>query len=101
VNDANQNIPTVEYFPSKGQPNKLNFLLTTLPANLYTLTWLLPSGNLFLQSNLGTEIYDYKNNIEYPLSNIPHAVRTYPASGATAMLPLTPKNNVSVFSSKK
>lgn len=93
VNDANQNIPTVEYFPSKGQPNKLNFLLTTLPANLYTLTWLLPSGNLFLQSNLGTEIYDYKNNIEYPLSNIPHAVRTYPASGATAMLPLTPKNN--------
>ncbi|EFP84046.1 uncharacterized protein PGTG_09759 [Puccinia graminis f. sp. tritici CRL 75-36-700-3] len=93
VNDANQNIPTVEYFPSKGQPNKLNFLLTTLPANLYTLTWLLPSGNLFLQSNLGTEIYDYKNNVEYPLPNMPHAVRTYPASGATAMLPLTPKNN--------
>ncbi|OAV86872.1 hypothetical protein PTTG_01246 [Puccinia triticina 1-1 BBBD Race 1] len=93
VNDANQNIPTVEYFPSKGQPNKLNFLLTTLPANLYTLTWLLPSGNLFLQSNLGTEIYDYKNNLEYPLPNMPHAVRTYPASGATAMLPLTPKNN--------
>lgn len=93
VNDANQNIPTIEYFPSKGQPNKLNFLLTTLPANLYTLTWLLPSGNLFLQSNLGTEIYDYKNNVEYPLPNMPHAVRTYPASGATAMLPLTPKNN--------
>ncbi|MBW0470069.1 hypothetical protein O181_009784 [Austropuccinia psidii MF-1] len=93
VNDANQNIPTIEYFPSKGAPTKLNFLTTTLPANLYTLTWLLPSGNLFLQANLGTEIYDYKNNVEYPLPNIPHAVRTYPASAATAMLPLTPKNN--------
>lgn len=73
VNDANQNIPTVEYFPSKGQPNKLNFLLTTLPANLYTLTWLLPSGNLFLQSNLGTEIYDTRitSSTLYPTSHMP------------------------------
>lgn len=93
VNDANQNIPTIEYFPSKGTPVGLNFLTTTLPANLYTLTWLLPSGNIFFQSNLATEIFDYKKNVEYPLPNIPHAVRTYPASAATAMLPLTPKNN--------
>ncbi|CAH7687128.1 glyoxal oxidase N-terminus-domain-containing protein [Phakopsora pachyrhizi] len=93
VNDANQNVPTIEYFPSKGSAIGLNFLTTTLPANLYTLTWLLPSGNLFLQTNLATEIFDYKKNIEYPLPNIPHAVRTYPASAATAMLPLTPKNN--------
>lgn len=93
VNDANQNIPTIEYFPSKGQPSGLNILTTSLPANLYTLTWLLPSGNLLLQTNLATEVFDYKNNVEYPLPNMPHAVRTYPASGATAMLPLTPRNN--------
>lgn len=93
VNDANQNVPTIEYYPSKGPAVGLNFLTTTLPANLYTLTWLLPSGNLFLQTNLATEIFDYKKNVEYPLPNIPHAVRTYPASAATAMLPLTPKNN--------
>lgn len=67
----------------------------TLPANLFPLTWLLPSGNLFIQTNLGTEIFDYKNNVEYPLANIPHAVRTYPGSGATAMMPLTPANNCS------
>ncbi|KNZ60507.1 uncharacterized protein VP01_1543g2 [Puccinia sorghi] len=36
-------------FAAKGQPSKLNFLLTTLAAKFYTLTWLLPSGNLVLQ----------------------------------------------------
>lgn len=48
---------------------------------------------MFVQTNLGTEIFDYKNNIEYPLANMPYAVRTYPGSAATAMLPLTPANN--------
>lgn len=42
---------------------------------------------------MGNEIFDYKNNIEYPLANTPHSVRTYPGSAATAMLPLTPANN--------
>ncbi|POY76183.1 hypothetical protein BMF94_0906 [Rhodotorula taiwanensis] len=93
VNDEGQNNPTYEFYPSKGGPVGLNILTTTLPANLFSLTWLLPSGNLFIQTNLGTEIFDYKNNVEYPLANIPHAVRTYPGSGATAMLPLTPANN--------
>lgn len=51
------------------------------------------AGNIFIQTNLGTEIFDYVNNVEYPLANIPHAVRTYPGSAATAMLPLTPANN--------
>jgi len=32
-------------------------------------------------------------NVETPLDNIPDAVRTYPASAATMMLPLTPANN--------
>jgi len=130
VNDKTQNNPTYEFYPSRGGPIGLNFLLTTLPANLYPLTWLLPSGklnsrslpsrsrhhppslkpaitlltlslslhpertgNLFIQANLGTEIFDYINNVEYPLPDIPHAVRTYPGSAATAMLPLTPANN--------
>ncbi|GAA6063549.1 hypothetical protein JCM10212_002661 [Sporobolomyces blumeae] len=93
VNDAGQNNPTYEFYPSRGGPVGLNILTTTLPANLFPLTWLLPSGNIFIQTNLGTEIFDYKNNIEYPLADIPHAVRTYPGSGATAMMPLTPANN--------
>jgi hypothetical protein len=57
------------------------------------LTFLLPSGNLFIQTNWKAEILDYKKNVEYPLDDIPHAVRTYPASGGSVMLPLTPANN--------
>lgn len=93
MNSAGQNNPTYEFFPSRGQPVGLNILTTTLPANLFPLTWLLPSGNLFIQTNWGAEIFDYKNNVEYALPNIPHAVRTYPASGGSVMLPLTPANN--------
>jgi len=93
VNDANQNNPTYEYYPSRGGPIGLNILTSTLPANLFAHTFLLPSGNLFINANLGNEIFDYKNNVEHPLGNTPHAVRTYPGSAATAMMPLTPANN--------
>jgi len=93
VNDENQNNPTYEFYPSRGSVMGLNILTTTLPTNLYPLTWLLPSGRLFINSNLGNEIFDYKNAIEYPLPATPHAVRTYPASAATGMMPLTPANN--------
>lgn len=68
-----QNNPTYEFFPSKGDPVGLNILTTTLPANLFPLTWLLPSGNLFIQTNWGTEVFDYKTNTEYELDDIPHA----------------------------
>ena len=68
-------------------------LESTLPANLYPLTWLLPSGNLLIQSNWATSILDYKNVIETPIDDMPDAVRVYPASAGTAMLPLTPANN--------
>ncbi|KAH7323340.1 glyoxal oxidase [Rhizoctonia solani] len=93
VNSADQNNPTYEFFPSRGDHIGLNILTTTLPANLYPLTWLLPTGNLLIQSNWKTIVYNYKNLTEYPLPDIPHAVRTYPASGGMVMLPLTPKNN--------
>ncbi|CAE6410335.1 unnamed protein product [Rhizoctonia solani] len=93
VNSDGNNNPTIEYYPSRGNPVGLPMLMRTLPANLYTLTWLLPSGMVFMQTNLGTQLYDTENNVEYPLADMPHAVRTYPASGATTMLPLTPANN--------
>jgi Glyoxal oxidase N-terminus len=93
VNDANQNNPTYEFYPSQGAPVSLNILKTTLPANLFPFTFLLPSGNLFIQTNWGAEVFDYKNKVEHPYPNIPHAVRTYPASGGNMMLPLTPENN--------
>ncbi|ORY24774.1 glyoxal oxidase precursor [Naematelia encephala] len=89
----NQNNPTVEYWPSKGEPFTLQFLLKTMPVNLFPLTWLLPSGNLFIQAEFQAEIFDYKNNLEYYIEDIPDCVRVYPASAGTAVFPMTPVNN--------
>lgn len=61
--------------------------------NLFPLVWLLPSGNLFVQAEYQAEIFDYKNKIEYPISDIPDCVRVYPASAGTAVFPMTPENN--------
>jgi len=93
VNAAIQNNPTIEFFPPNGPPIISPILQNTLPANLYPLTWLLPSGKLFIQSNWATVLLDLTTYVETPLDNIPDAVRTYPASAATIMLPLTPANN--------
>ncbi|KAF8070115.1 glyoxal oxidase [Lyophyllum atratum] len=93
VNDANQDNPTYEFFPPTGAPILSPILQRTLPANLYPLTWLLPSGKLFIQSNWETSLLDYRKNKETALDDIPDAVRTYPASAGTIMMPLTPANN--------
>jgi hypothetical protein len=93
VNDPAQDNPTYEFFPPKGDPITSPLLQRTLPANLYPLTWLLPSGRLFMQSNWETILLDYHKNKETPLDDMPDAVRTYPASAGTIMLPLTPRNN--------
>ena len=61
--------------------------------NLFAITFLLPSGKLLMQANFDTILLDYKTNTEYQLAAMPHAVRVYPASAGTAMLPLTPQNN--------
>lgn len=93
VNDASQDNPTYEFFPSRGQPVVSSILQNTLPANLYPLTWLLPSGKLFIQSNWNTVLLDYNQNVETPLADVPDAVRVYPASGGSVLLPMTPANN--------
>ncbi|KAF8300519.1 DUF1929-domain-containing protein [Clavulina sp. PMI_390] len=93
ANDPYQNNSTYELFPSVGTTFFSQFLNQTLPANLYPLTWLLPSGKLFIQANWQAELLDLSANKETFLGDIPHAVRTYPASAATVLLPLTPENN--------
>jgi hypothetical protein len=92
VNDAGQNNPTYEFYPTRGAPVQMNMLLQTLPANLYPLTWLLPSGKLLIQANRATILFDFNANQETPLDDMPDAVRVYPASAGTIMLPLTPAN---------
>ncbi len=98
MNSVNQmqSTPTYEFWPSQGDPVNSTFLETTQPANLYPLTWLLPNGLIFMQANWQTTTLNYSSNVEVALPNITHAQKTYPASGATAMLPLDPASNYSV-----
>jgi hypothetical protein len=95
VNDAGQTNPTYEFFPPApgAKPIASPLLQRTLPANLFPLLWVLPSARLFVQANFGTAILDWKKQQEFQLPDMPHAVRTYPASGGNVMLPLTPANN--------
>ncbi|KAJ7497677.1 glyoxal oxidase [Mycena latifolia] len=93
VNDAGQDNPTYEFYPSTGAPVNSPFLSRALPINLYPLTWLLPSGNLLMQANRATILLDARAHKEYELDDMPAAVRAYPASAGSAMLPLTPANN--------
>ncbi|KAJ6513221.1 glyoxal oxidase [Mycena sanguinolenta] len=93
VNSAGQDNPTYEFFPSTGNPINSPFLSKTLPINLYALTFLLPSGRLLMQANRATILLDPKTHKEYELQDMPDAVRAYPASAGSIMLPLTPANN--------
>lgn len=95
VNNAGQTNPTYEFYPPRGdgKPIVSTILQNTLPANLYPLTFLLPSRKLLVQSNWQTTILDLDQGNERRIDDIPDAVRTYPASGGTVMLPLTPQNN--------
>jgi hypothetical protein len=98
VNTATQDNPTYEFFPPRGagQAVPLQFLADTLPLNLYALTWLMPSGLLFMQANLSTILLNYTSQVTFKLPDMPYAPRVYPASAASAMLPLTPDNNYEV-----
>lgn len=94
VNTAAQDNPTYEFFPPKKEGAiNLQFLSDTLPVNLYPLTWLMPSGKLFMQAALKSILYDYQSKQTTNLPDMPFATRVYPASAATVMLPLTPRNN--------
>ncbi|CAL1710769.1 unnamed protein product [Somion occarium] len=86
--------PTFEFFPSRGEAQVMQFIVDTSGLNAYPHTYTLPSGKLFLQANISSMIWDPDTNSENRLPNMPeNIVRVYPASGAVAMLPLTPANN--------
>ncbi|KDQ16060.1 hypothetical protein BOTBODRAFT_107745 [Botryobasidium botryosum FD-172 SS1] len=86
--------PTYEFYPTRGTAQQMKFMTTTSGLNAYSHAYLMPSGKMFVQANFSTIMWDYTANVETPLPDMPgKVVRVYPASGATAMLPLTPANN--------
>ena len=76
MNDPNQNNPTYEFFPPRGDSILSPFLSNTLPTNLFPLAFLLPSGRIFMQANWASIILDYNIRAEIQLDPMPDAVRT-------------------------
>ncbi|KZT26562.1 copper radical oxidase [Neolentinus lepideus HHB14362 ss-1] len=100
MNNATVNNPTVEYWPPKnihgsnGLPVYLKFLQDTLNSNLFPIAFLLPDGKVFMAANQDAMIYDWENNEEQRLPQIPNGVRvTYPMTGTGLLLPLSPDNS--------
>ncbi|TCD71993.1 hypothetical protein EIP91_000125 [Steccherinum ochraceum] len=86
--------PTYEFYPSKGQAQNMQFMIDTSGLNAYALTYLMPSGQMLVQANVSTMLWEPLTNTEHRLPDMPDNIaRVYPASGANAMLPLTPANN--------
>lgn len=95
-NKAALNNPTIEFWPPKFTGKAINskFLVDALNTNLFPVTFLLPSGDIFVAANTLAMTYDWKTGRETRLPSLPNGVRiNYPASAASALLPLTVANN--------
>ncbi|KIM23159.1 glyoxal oxidase, partial [Serendipita vermifera MAFF 305830] len=97
VNNLGINNPTYEIWPPAAGESVVDspLLAGTLPANQYPITHLLPSGEILINVNHNASLLNYQTGGETTLPAVPHAVRTYPASASSAMLPLSPANNYS------
>ena len=100
MNNATTNNPTLEYYPPKnihganGTPIRLQFLVETLNSNLFPIAFSLPDGRIFIAANRDAMVYDWKQNTEERLPQIPNGVRvTYPMTGTALLLPLAPEND--------
>ncbi|WFD23610.1 (methyl)glyoxal oxidase [Malassezia equina] len=88
--------PSYEFWPptNKPKPALSEFMVKTSGLNMYAHTYLMPSGKIFMQANYSTTLWDWEKDKYHDLPDMPGQItRVYPASGATAMKPLTPKNN--------
>jgi hypothetical protein len=87
--------PTYEFYPANGRTaTVMQFMIKTSGLNAYAHTYLMPDGQMLVQANYSTMLWDPETNVETALPDMPgQVVRVYPASGAVAMLPLTPANN--------
>ncbi|RHZ89745.1 hypothetical protein Glove_11g53 [Diversispora epigaea] len=99
VNTKIINMPTFEFFPKKAkQATTLQFLIDTLPYNLYPIVHLMPGpvgqNYLFIFANRDSIIWDWKaNKVVKKLPTIPGSPRSYPLTGTSVMLPLLPDDN--------
>lgn len=94
IGDGN---PTYEYYPSKAPtPIKLELLQWAYPHHMYPISFVLPSGNVFLFASNKSIII---NTLTDTITNLPdmpvmdHSPWIYPHTPTSFILPLTYKNN--------
>lgn len=86
------NSASYEFWPPRStKVASMKLLADTVPINLFPHAFLLPNGLLFVQANRKAMTFDYLNNIEYRLPDVPgNAGRTNPEAGMSVLLPLDP-----------
>ncbi|KAF7337539.1 hypothetical protein MSAN_02227200 [Mycena sanguinolenta] len=82
---------SIEFWPSRaGEPGAVipsQFLLDAVPVNM---SFVLPSGKIFMIANNITMIYDIETNTETRLPDLPNGVRVAnPFDGTAQLLPLS------------
>lgn len=97
LNVTLDNNPTYEYWPSKpGQwPRNLEILEWAYPHNLYPMSFVMPSGKVFLFVSNKTIVIDPKTEAVTALVDMPsmdHAPWIYPHTPTMTVLPMTIKN---------
>ncbi|CAG8549769.1 4574_t:CDS:2 [Ambispora leptoticha] len=95
ANDVKINNPTYEFYPEAGQ-KPFQFLIDTLPFNLYPVAHVLPDRNntIFIFASTKSILFDYSTGtVIKSLPDIPGFPRSYPLTGSSVMLPLTYENN--------
>ncbi|KAI9343755.1 glyoxal oxidase N-terminus-domain-containing protein [Zopfochytrium polystomum] len=91
------NTPTFEFLPRrKGETSSvpIQFLWDTLPANLYPIMYVLPSGRVFTFASYKATFGIPPSTRYFETARLPGGpFRSYPWTGFGAMLPLDPANN--------
>ena len=79
TNEGGQAEPTYEFFPPSSQPlQNMQFMTKTSGLNAYALTYLMPSGKMFVQANFSTS---YANPLSRPSD--PHPLTAIQFFGTT------------------
>ncbi|CAE6537759.1 unnamed protein product [Rhizoctonia solani] len=94
------NNPTYEFFPPKningynGLQIPMQFLIDTLPHNMFPHVIQLPDNTLFMAANSKAMKFNWQTNTETRLPDLPNKqIVVYPMSGVAVLLPLTWENN--------
>ncbi|KAF9113460.1 hypothetical protein BGX27_001524 [Mortierella sp. AM989] len=101
INRLATNNPTWEIYPkpagvnaSEYEPTFMQFMVDSLPHNLYPNVYSLPDGNIYIFANQKSMIFNVeRNEVIKRLPDIPGGPRSYPLTGSHVLLPLDPAKN--------